>query len=185
MSHDVGAPSAPQWPPHDVPATLRIVKVSPEGAVVTEYPGIIVPEHCHGEWICIEAQWTFRRIEIDGLVFEPGDRLLEWFSSRHWFNVFAVHAPSGAYRGAYANVTFPTAFDPLTDPPTLAWRDLYLDLILLPDGTAITRDEDELEESGLAQSDPALHRRILAGFQDLQVHLHRRESPFEGLNYRE
>ena len=171
--------AAASWPTPVEGATYRIVKLSPEGEAVTEYPGVTLPERSAGRWLCVEAEWTFRSLNIDGLIFEPGDRLLEWFSPDHWFNVFAVHAPDGEYRGCYANVTYPAIFDPETLPPTVAWHDLWLDVILLPDGTSILRDEDELEESGLIDRDPVLHARIMAGLAVLRDHLARGEAPFD------
>ncbi|MFM9106096.1 MAG: DUF402 domain-containing protein [Chloroflexota bacterium] len=169
------------WPTTEDGAPVRIVKVSPEGVEVTEYPATVVASRGAGPWICVEARWTFRRIDVDGLVFEPGDTLLEWFSREHWYNVFAVYSPEGRYRGAYANVTYPVRHDAASTPPTLAWHDLYLDVILLPDGREILRDEDELAESGLAERDPELHANILAGCEALRAHLRSGEAPFAEL----
>lgn len=151
------------WPAPDAALALRVVKLHPDGHVVTEYPGTLVPDAAPAPWVCVRAVWDNRVVALDGLEFHPGDILLEYFSPVHWFNVFAVHAPGpdGFLRGWYANVTYPTGYDPATAPPTLTWHDLYLDVVAVPDGRITVRDEDELEESGLATADPALHRRIV------------------------
>lgn len=174
-----GKPAA--WPEVRGGETFRVVKVSPEGEAVTEYPATVAISHCGDEWVCVEARWTFRSLNIDGLIFEPGDRLLEWFSRDHWYNVFAIYSPEGEYRGCYANVTYPTRYDPVTSPPTLAWHDLYLDVIALPDGSYVIRDEDELDESGLASTAPDLHARIVAGCRELLAHLQSGAAPFHRL----
>ena len=89
-----------------------------------------------------------------------------------------VYAPDGTRRGWYANVTFPSAMDPTTSRPTLFWHDLYLDVIALPDGTILIRDEDELDDAGLAQSDPDLHRAIIAAKDELVRRFGAGEMPF-------
>ena len=177
--HESGA--LPRWPAVTGGEAFRIVKVSPEGIDVTEYPATVRIAACHGPWICVEARWTFRSIDVDGLTFEPGDLLLEWFSREHWYNLFAVYSPAGVYRGSYGNVTYPTRYEPATEPPTLAWHDLYLDVIHLPDGRLVVRDEDELEASGLAQHNPDLHARIVAGCEELLAHLRSGDAPFDAL----
>ena len=107
------------WPDGTEPLPLRVVKVAPDGAFVTDYRGEVVPGAAPAPWLCVVAVWDNRLVVLDGLEFHPGDRLLEFFSPTEWFNVFAVHAPDGVLRGWYANVTHPTRFDPATDPPTL------------------------------------------------------------------
>ena len=168
------------WPSL-VPGTLlTIVKLAPDGAEVTRYPGralAAVP----APWLAVEARWVNRRVDLDGLSFVPGDTLWEYFSPAHPFNVFAVHAPGGALRGWYANVTHPAALDPAAAPPTLIWHDLYLDLVAFPDGRAVVRDEDELAESGLAAADPALHAAILAARDELLALFAARAFPFVDL----
>lgn len=166
------------WPPLTIGTELRIVKVSPEGAEVTGYPGWVIEAGARAPWIALRADWVRRVVEMDGLRFVPGDRLHEFFSPRHGYNLFSVWSPEGTLRGWYANVTHPTRIDFATAPPTLFWHDLYVDLIGLPDGLFTVRDEDELAASGLATSDPALHGRIL-GTRDELVRLFRaRAFPF-------
>jgi predicted RNA-binding protein associated with RNAse of E/G family len=107
-----------------------------------------------------------------------GDELLEYFSPTEWFNAFAVYAPDGELRGWYANVTYPTTIDAATEPPTLGWRDLYLDVVVRQDGTHTLRDEDELEEAALDERDPALLAAILRGRDAILGRLERGQFPF-------
>ena len=141
-------------------STYQVIKLRPDGTEATRYRAVPESENLPDTWLAVRAEWVFNRVESHGLVFEPGDSLVEYFSTVEWFNGFRVEAPNGEVRGWYSNVTFPTT---LTYEPnrSITWHDLYLDVIALPDGSVILCDEDELEESGLANSDPDLYSRIV------------------------
>ena len=143
---------------------------------MTRYPGRVLPAPT--PWVAIEAWWIADRIELDGLVFTPGDRLVEYFSPIEWFNVFTVFAPGGDPRGWYANVTHLPRLDGTAIPPSLTWHDLYLDLVALPDGTATIRDEDELAAANLAQTAPTLYRTIIDAKSELVRRFQARSYPF-------
>jgi hypothetical protein len=171
-------PTGPEWPSLAGGTELTVVKLAPDGSEVTRYPGVVRSTEEGGTWVVVEARWTNRRIDLDGLSFVPGDVLLESFSPVHPFNVFEVHAPDGTCRGWYANVTYPSTLDPATRPATLSWHDLFLDVIALPDGTIHVRDEDELEEAGLARSDPGRHHAIIAAKDEIVRRIGAGEVPF-------
>lgn len=159
-------------------APLTIVKLAPDGAEAARYPGGIVAISPPDPWVVVQAVWTYRRVELAGLAFCPGDQLLEWFSPAHWGNAFAVIAPNGTLRGWYANVTYPARLDASERPPVLTWHDLYLDLVGLPDGTRTILDEDELEASRLAVTNPALDARIRDEIARLSAQFDEKHSPF-------
>ena len=167
-----------EWPPFATGRELRIVKLSPEGEEAAVYPGWIIEAGAPEPWIAVRAEWVRRVVEMDGLRFVPGDRLHEFFSPHHWYNLFSVWSPEGVLRGWYANVTHPTRIDVTTEPPTLYWPDLYVDLIGLPSGRFTVRDEDELAASGLAERDPELHTRILRTRDELVAMFRQRAFPF-------
>jgi hypothetical protein len=166
------------WPVLTVGTELRIVKLSPDGEQVTTYPGWVIDAGQPEPWIAARADWVRKIVEMDGLRFVPGDRLHEFFSPAHPFNLFSVWSPQGVLRGWYANVTHPSRLDTTSTPSTLCWHDLYLDVIGLPDGTCVVRDEDELAESGLESADPALYRLILKTRDDLLSRFKSRAFPF-------
>jgi hypothetical protein len=146
-------------------ARVTVVKRSPEGFDAARYPGdVVITRH---PWVLVRAEWTYQAMDIDGLTFQPGDHLYEWFSPRHPFNAFAVVAPDEQARGWYANVTFPAQLDSRQEPPQLIWHDLYLDLVALPDGTFTLRDDDELHEAGIAARDPRLYEMIVEASAEL------------------
>jgi predicted RNA-binding protein associated with RNAse of E/G family len=156
-----------RWPALPLGTPLQIVKLSPAGEEVARYPAVVIEAGATPPWVAVRATWVSRQHDLDGLLFVPGDTLHEFFSPAHPFNVFSVFAPDGRLRGWYANVTHPSRLDHSTEPPTITWHDLYVDVVALPDGATIVRDEDELAESGLAQCDPDLHRAILAARDEL------------------
>ena len=171
-------PTVPQ--PQLSPGTpLEIVKLDPDGAHVVTYPGVVLPNPGHPDWLVTEARWTNRTADLDGLVFHTGDRLIESFSTTHPYNCFAVLNPvTNALRGWYANVTYPVRIEPLGDRARVTWHDLYLDVIGTPDGYLSLRDEDELDASGLALRDPALHRAIVTAAHHVMAQVAARSFPF-------
>ena len=142
-------------------ADWTVVKLRPNGAEATRYAGarIDAPEG----WIAVRAQWVHGRMDLGYLVFEPDDWLDEFFAIERPYNAFALYRAAGAFMGWYCNVTHPTA----VDGRTITWHDLYVDVIVYPDGRTLVLDEDELAESGLDEHDPALHARILNARDEL------------------
>ena len=146
-----------------------VVKLDPQGVEAARYSADVV-DRAADDWLALRAIWTHQLIEMDGLRFAPGDVLIEWFSPHLPFNAFGVLDPAGALRGWYANVTRPACLE--ADPENagtsiLVWHDLYLDVIGLPDGSSVVRDEDELAASGLESRDPQLHAEIEAAAREL------------------
>jgi predicted RNA-binding protein associated with RNAse of E/G family len=147
--------------------TITVAKWSPEGKEVTRYSAVVVQTSVPEPWVEVEATWTHQRVDVSGLVFEPGDTLREFFSPLHPYNAFAVYAPEGALRGWYGNVTYPAFVVNEATGPLLVWHDLYLDAVILPDGTTHLLDDDELEESGLPRTNPAFAAAIVRARADL------------------
>jgi protein associated with RNAse G/E len=170
--------AATPWPRIAPGTPVRIVKLKPNGAEATNYPGVVFDGGAPAPWISARAEWTHGLVELNGLQFVPGDQLYEYFSPEHPFNLFVIFAPDGQLRGWYANVTYPATLDPDTVPVTLYWHDLYLDLIGLPNGYCIVRDEDELEASGIGHSDPELYAMIVSTRDELLRRFELREFPF-------
>src|SRR4051794_30960678 len=122
------------WPRIAAGTPLIIVKLDPNGREVTRYPGVVIHAGESEPWVAAQAVWVSREYDLNGLKFIAGDTLHEFFSPTDWFNLFSVFSPEGQLRGWYANVTYPTRLDAASDPFTLFWHDLYIDVIGLPDG---------------------------------------------------
>jgi len=157
---------------------LRVVKLSPEGREATSYTGVVQHLHAPPPWLAVRADWVRDEIELDGLRFVPGDTLHEFFSPIHGFNVFSVWSPEHTLRGWYANVTYPSWIDGEQRPPALYWHDLYLDLIALPGGQPVIRDEEELQLAGLREAEPELHDWILDRREEMLTLYRGRKFPF-------
>lgn len=166
----------PAWSDLSIGTQLTIVKLAPDGSEAARYPGSVI--ETPAPWLVARARWVIHEVRTDGLSFVPGDRLHEFFSPEHWFNVFSVFAPNGGLRGWYANVTYPSRLEFDAGAATLFWHDLYLDVIVLPNGEITVRDEDELAASGLESSDPDLHARILATRDEIVALARARDFPF-------
>jgi hypothetical protein len=141
---------------------VEIVKLDPDGAEVVRYPGVVLPGGPDG-WVVTEARWTNRSVMVGDLPFRTGDRLVESFHPALPYNCFAVHDPdSGELRGWYANVTYPTRFDPGSPTPSVTWQDLYLDVVATVGNAPVLLDADELAASGMEQANPGLHAAVVA-----------------------
>ncbi|MGH2534758.1 MAG: DUF402 domain-containing protein [Thermomicrobiales bacterium] len=166
------------WPDLSVDTDLTLVKLAPDGRETARYVGTVIDAGVPRPWVAVIATWTHRAYDLDGLLLLPGDTMHEFFSPVDWFNAFSVFSPEGMLRGWYANVAYPARLDRTTEPFTLTWHDLYVDLVALPDGTVVVRDEDELAEAGIAVSDPPLHERIKTTCNDLVRLATARACPF-------
>ena len=161
-----------------VGTVLECVKVDPDGEIVTRYPGVVIEVGAPEPWIAVRATWVSKVVDLNGLLFIPGDTTHEFFSPQHPFNLFSIHSPEGELRGWYANVTYPTVVEERGGRFTLYWHDLYLDVVALPDGSIFVRDEDELDEAGVATSHSELCNQIVAAKDELVRRARAREFPF-------
>ena len=157
---------------------LAVVKLDPDGQEVTRYPGVVILSDAPAPWLAVESRWVNRLVEMDGLAIVPGDTLHEYFSPEEMINAFVVVAPDGHLRGWYANVTYPATVDLATDPPTLVWHDLFVDIVALPDGRVTVRDEDELAAAGWSTNQADLHAKILGARDELLARFAARQVPF-------
>lgn len=139
----------------------EIVKLRPDGSEATRYEGVFLD--APAGWVAARAVWGYRRLDAGYLLFEPGDVLDEFFALERPYNAFALYRGGAELVGWYCNVTHPT----MLHAGEICWHDLYIDLIVYPDGRLLVLDEDELDESGLEHSDPTLHGMILAARDEL------------------
>ena len=132
------------------------------------YPALIVETSIGEPWIEVRATWLSGRVDVSGLQFHDGDELREFFSPHHPFNAFALYSPDSRLKGWYANVTRPARCERRNDTLVVAWPDLILDLVMLPDRTVIEIDDEELAASGLPERDPNLTGQIVDARNELR-----------------
>ena len=110
----------------------------------------------------LEADFSFERVQVGGLVILKGDRFIETYYTRRWYNVFEVHdRDDDSLKGYYCNVGYPAQLQ----DGQVSYRDLALDLVVLSDGQQQVLDEDEFEALALPE---AVRRKALEGLKQLQ-----------------
>jgi uncharacterized protein len=153
-------------------AEIKIVKLRPDGTEATSYSGTLI-ESPPG-WVVARATWTFPKMELGYMTFEPEDYLIEYFATSQPFNAFVLFSPDDAFKGWYCNIAYPAT----VSGRTVCWHDLYVDVVQKRDGSILVLDEDELAEAGIEREDPPLHEMITSA-RDLVVEKMRNQAyPF-------
>uniref|UniRef100_A0AAU3H3Z3 DUF402 domain-containing protein n=1 Tax=Streptomyces sp. NBC_01401 TaxID=2903854 RepID=A0AAU3H3Z3_9ACTN len=147
--------------------TVALVKA---GRTKIRYPAEQVGDD--GTRITVRAPWAAPGVRDFGFVrFEPGDVFTEHYWRDRWYAVKEVRTGAGQLKGWYCDITRPAVLR----GAELLVEDLDLDLWVSADGTSVLRlDEDEFEESGLADSDPRAERAAVRALDELD-HLARTE----------
>lgn len=135
--------------------TMTIVKLRPDRSEAARYLGEVIASPA--DWVAVRAHWGRPRLDLGYLVFEPDDVFLEYFSLSRPYNAFGIYTSAGTFKAWYCNVTHPSWLE----GTCLFWHDLFVDVIVFPDGRSLMLDEDELTDAGVAEHDPALYRRII------------------------
>ncbi len=152
---------------------LTVQKLDHTGKLVTSYQAELVSRE--GGSIVLEARWNRAKIELPYVTFEPGDRLVEYYFTDRWYNIFEIHAgDDGRLKGWYCNITRPAVF---TDS-LLSAVDLALDLFVHPDGRIETLDEDEFEALHLPEEDSNAYQQALAAASELRALARAHRPPF-------
>ncbi|WP_434588258.1 DUF402 domain-containing protein [Streptomyces sp. A5-4] len=135
------------------------------GRTKIRYPAELFSDD--GTHLVVRAPWAGAGVRDFGFVrFEPGDVFTEHYWRDRWYAVKEVRSGDGTLKGWYCDVTRPAVV--LTDRVEV--EDLDLDLWVSADGSAILRlDEDEFEESGLADRDPQAAAEAGRALDDLEL----------------
>lgn len=138
-----------------------VLKCDYRGQVVWRWPARILWRWSTG--VALEGRFAQPRVEVGGLVLQRGDRMVEFFYTDRWYNLFAVYAADGGgLRGWYANIGRPARW---VDAGTLAYDDLALDLVVLPDGRQVVLDAEEFTALPIAPAERVQALRALAALQ--------------------
>ncbi|MFG2922952.1 DUF402 domain-containing protein [Streptomyces sp. NPDC048305] len=153
----MSAPSAEAAPA----LTVTLVK---GGRTKIRYPA--EPAGDDGTRITVRAPWAAPGVRDFGFVrFEPGDVFTEHYWRDRWYAVKEVRTADGELKGWYCDITRPAV---LRDGE-LVVEDLDLDLWMSADGSCVLRlDEDEFEESGLAERDPSAAAEAIRALDELE-----------------
>lgn len=152
---------------------ITIRKLTHDGKEKVRYPGEVVTR----TETSITVQATFERDDVDQgfVVFRKGDRMVEWFYTDRWYNIFAVYdVDDNRLKGWYCDITYPAT---ITENE-VTWRDLALDVWVTPTGELQVVDEDEFET---LETDADTRSAGWQAVADIYEHVERREAPFDTL----
>jgi hypothetical protein len=156
-----------------MPSQWIIVKLDHTGHALTRYPGEGV--YADDEVVVARCIWTAPKpFAIESFFLQAGDIFMEHFYPHQGYNVFVVYSAIGSLKGWYCNITAPAE----VAGDEIRWRDLALDLLVLPDGREILLDADEFEALPLSSTDREAAHQALAALRD---HIARRLPPFTPL----
>ena len=119
---------------------LQVFKENEHGSAVWQYPGKVLKRT--GTGILIEARFNKDDFDFHGFPFCKGDRFLEAYFSKQWFNIYEIYQGETSQRkGWYCNITYPAViYD-----TEIHYRDLALDVLIFADRRHLLLDEDEFE----------------------------------------
>ncbi len=142
-------------------ATIWVLKRDHQGQEVWRWPTRLLWRWSHG--VALEGRFRLPEVVVGGLLLRRGDRMVEFFYTHRWYNLFAVYdGTSGRLRGWYANIGRPARWE---NAHTLSYEDLALDLVVLPDGRQVVLDEDEFHALPLSETERRRAQRALAALQ--------------------
>lgn len=139
---------------------ITIIKRNHLGVEVIRYDAKVLKRSV--DEILVEALFGFDDATLVDFTLKKGDRFLETYYSKHWFNIYEIHdRDDDSLKGWYCNVSFPAEIS----ESQIAFSDLALDLVVYPDGRQVVLDEDEFQALGLA---PSVQAQARAGLAKLQ-----------------
>lgn len=125
---------------------IIIIKNDHLGHEVWRYPGRIINQS--RDAIVIEAFFNRKDLHFNGILLKEGDRFIEYYSKRKWFNIYEIFdRDDHMLKAFYCNVTHPATWN----DNHLQYDDLALDLLVFPDGRQLALDEDEFLKLELSE----------------------------------
>ncbi|MFD9794700.1 DUF402 domain-containing protein [Streptomyces sp. NPDC059070] len=145
--------------------SLLSIKLVKSGRTKISYPASLVADD--GVRLSVRAAWASDGVRDFGFVrFEPGDVFTEHYWRDRWYSVKEVRTADATLKGWYCDITRPA----VVDGTEVVVEDLDLDLWVSADGATVLRlDEDEFEESGLAERDPDAAARAVQALDELEL----------------
>lgn len=156
-----------------LPRDVTVVKLSHSGERVFSYAGEVV--YADAKVVVARCPWPGdRTVDVGPVSFGPGDVFVEYYYLDEWFNILQVHDVRGVLKAWYANVTRPVE---IADGE-IRWRDLALDVLVLPDGHHTVLDRDEFEALAL---DGTVRDGAKVGLEVLLGWVRNERYPFRGI----
>ena len=141
---------------------ITVAKCNHEGEELIRYPAHVLARE--EDRVVVEAHFGLEPQSVGVLLLKPGDRFVETYYPDRWYNIHAVHeGDSDVFKGWYCNVSFP----PEIGPDLIRYRDLALDLVVMPDGGQEVLDADEFEDLALSAAE---REAALRALEELRAH---------------
>jgi uncharacterized protein len=142
--------------------SITVIKLNLERNETWRYSGKVLQKL--DDRIILQAHFNRPDTAFHGILLKNGDRFVETFFERRWYNIFEIHDRDDDHlKGWYCNISYP----PQIGEQTVAYVDLALDLLVYPDGRQLILDEDEFEVLPLKISDQDQAKRALKELQIL------------------
>lgn len=152
---------------------ITIIKQDHRGKEKIRYEGQVIRRSV--DEIVIEAYWTLPTKDLGYTRFETGDRFIEYYWAKRWFNIFDIASSDGTRKGWYCNIAEPAHI--YSDH--IEQIDLILDVWVTPEGETLMLDEDEFAaETTLSQEQLT---GVEQGKQALLALLASRAEPFTSI----
>ena len=152
---------------------ITIVKLNPRGDTKIQYQGELVERISHG--LIIQAFWSHPTKNLGYISFEPGDRFIEYYYTKRWYNIFDIASAQGVRKGWYCNIAEPAIlFD-----DRIEQVDLLLDVWVSPSGEILILDEDEFAADATLSAEQ--RKGAKQGLQELLSVIAKRHEAFSTL----
>jgi predicted RNA-binding protein associated with RNAse of E/G family len=123
---------------------ITVIKKNILNQETWRYQGTVL--HRNDESLTLVAFFDRQDMLFHGMRFNEGDRFIETYYTRRWYNIFEIHdRKDDQLRGWYCNITQPAQID----GNLISYIDLALDLLVFPDGKQIVLDREEDEKLAL------------------------------------
>ena len=149
---------------------MTVNKLNSLGEIKIQYQGEVLERLTDG--VIIQAYWELPLKDLGYTCFEPGDRFIEYYYTRRWFNIFDISNASGERKGWYCNIAEPADIY----HNQIKQIDLLLDVWVDPWGSPLVLDEDEFERDTIL--DNTQRRGAMQGLHDLLQMIAAQITPF-------
>ena len=152
---------------------ITVVKLNPRVETKIQYQGEVIERLSHG--LIIQAHWSYPTKNLGYVSFEPGDRFIEYYYTKRWYNIFDIASAQGVRKGWYCNIAEPAIlFD-----NRIEQVDLLLDVWVSPTGETLILDEDEFAANTTLNA--GQRKGAKQGLQDLLKMIADRQEAFSTL----
>jgi hypothetical protein len=156
-------------------ATVEVRKMLPDGSQWGHWSGFRLPVSANCPTV-----WTPLGTSMHWL---PGT----WHLDKHeisfcwpgrWYVISAFYDPAGSFAGCYCDIVTPNP-RVTDDAPEIRYTDLYIDVVVRPDRTVLTKDEEVFARAmQVIPSLKPIRARAFAELDELAAHAHAWSGPF-------